>query len=207
MELDKIIEALKEKDIDGAVITAIKGLDQTGEIERLQGELSAEQGKSKGILGDKKKYQDRAEAAEKTLQEQADSKLPAEELHKKQLQELEEKYAEEKRLRGEDAEKVSAQARENELLKLTGTIKWAKSVPQGTAALLVKNAFNGVDDLSDESKVSEVVKSLTESHASFISADAPGGTGGKAGGTGGAGGSEDKAPSIAANQQAIWGSK
>jgi hypothetical protein len=207
MELDKIIETLKEKDIDGAVITAIKGLDQTGEVERLTKELESEQGKSKGILDDKRKYKDRAELAEKTLKDQEDSKLPAEELHKKQLQELEEKYAEEKRLREEDAEKVSAQTRENELLKLAGSIKWAKSVPQGTAALLVKNAFDGIDDLSDASKVSEVVKSLTESHASFITADAPGGTGGREGGTGATGGSENKAPSIAANQQAIWGNK
>ena len=207
MELDKIIEAVKDKELDSDVIDAIKALDQTGTVERLTKELESEQGKSKGILDDKRKYKDRAELAEKTLKEQEDSKLPADELHKKQLQELEDKYAEEKRLRVEDAEKVSAQTRENDLLKLTGSIKWAKSVPQGTAALLVKNAFNGIDDLKDASKVSEVVKSLTESHASFISADAPSGSGGKEGGDGGNGGSENKAPSIAANQQAIWGNK
>jgi hypothetical protein len=205
MDIDKIIEAAKDKELGSDVIDAIKALDQTGTVERLTKELESEQGKSKGILDDKRKYKDRAETAENTLKEQADSKLPADELHKKQLQELEDKLAEGTRLREEQDATHKADARENELLKLTGSIKWAKSVPQGTAALLVKSAFNGIDDLSDASKVSEVVKSLTESHASFISADAPSGSGDKGvGGNGGASGSDNKPSSMKDIMADVW---
>ena len=202
MELDKIIEAAKGKELGSDVIDAIKALDTSGTVARLESELSAEQGKNKGILDDKHKFKTRAEAAEKTLQEQTDSKLPAEELHKKQLQEMEEKLAEGTRLREEQDKTFKAQTRDNALLKLGGAIKWAKTVPQGTRELLVKQAFTGTNDLSNESAVSEVVKSLTESHASFISADAPSGSGDK--GKGGGAGDSDAPSTIAGAVESAW---
>jgi hypothetical protein len=206
MELDKIIEAVKDKELGSDVIDAIKALDQTGTVERLTKELESEQGKSKGILDDKRKYKDRAETAENTLKEQADSKLPADELHKKQLQELEDKLAEGTRLREEQDATHKADARENATLKINSGIRWdSKRMPATSSLLLTKNALAGIDDLSDASKVSEVVKSLTESHASFISANAPSGSGDKGvGGNGGASGSDNKPSSMKDIMADVW---
>ena len=202
MDTEKIIAALEGKEIDGAVITAIKALDQSGTVTRLEGELLAEQGKAKGILSDKKKYQERAE---KTIQEQADSKLPAEELHLKQLQELKDQLAEGTRKQEEQLSGFNAKNRENAILKINSGIKWdLNKCPAGTAQLLTTNAFAGIDDLTDD-KVSEVVKSLTEQHSHFISAAAPSGSGDKGNGGGGAGSSSNEVHTLASGTNAAWG--
>lgn len=207
MEIGKIIEALKGKDVDGAIIDAVKTLDRTSDIERLTKELEAEQGKGSGILADKKKYKERAEQAESKLKEIEDAKLPEAERQQKQLQEMQEKLDAEKTEREKQAADFARVQREAVLSDLTASVKWAEGTPSTTAKLIVKSAFDGIEDLTDKSKIDEVLKVVRENHKSFITAESPGGTGGKGGAGGNNGGGTDKAPSIAENQKHIWGEK
>ena len=204
MELKDIIAKLEEKEIDSGIVDAVKNLDQTAEVERLKGELESEQGKTAGILADKKKFKERAEEAEKKIAEAEKAKLPEDERHKQELQELKDKLDAEKAEREKQAEEFAQTQRTAKLADITGSVKWASSTPHDTAKLIIKNALADVDDLSDQSKVDEILNAVKESHKSFIAADAASGSGGKGGG--GAPPS-DKSPSIADNQKAIWGDK
>lgn len=208
MEIGKIKDALKEGGVEQSVIDAVLKLDQSAEVERLKGELEAEQGKGSGILADKKKYKERAEQAESKLKEIEDAKLPEAERQQKALQEMQEKLDAEKADREKQAADFAQAKREAALSDLTASVKWAEGTPTNTAKLIVKNAFDGVDDLTDKTKVDDVLKVVKESHKSFIAAEAPGGTGGKGGkgGNNNVGGAND-ASSIADNQKAIWGEK
>lgn len=181
MELDKIIEALKDKDVDSAIIDAVKGLDQGEAVGKLTKELEAEKGKNAGILEDKKKFKERAEVAEKQLNELQEKDLSIEERTKKQLEDLQAKLDEAEAKRVEQETNFKAQQRESALSDIAGGINWTSSLPRDTAKLIVKNAFNDVDDLSDKSVVESKVKELTETHKAFIDAAAPSGTGAKSG--------------------------
>lgn len=179
MELDKILEAAKEAGLNASVLDAIKGLDKSADVERLTKELDAEKGKAAGILEDKKKYKERAEKAEGDLKKIADEKLPEDERHKKELQELKERLESEKADRERQAAEFAKTQREAKIADLTGSVKWADGVPHGTSKLIVQNALAEIEDLSDKSKVEDALKNLKESHKSLIAADAPSGTGGK----------------------------
>ena len=204
MELDKIIDALKDKDIDGAVITAIKALDNSGDVERLTAELKAEQGKASGILEDKKRYKTERDAHKSALDKIETDKLPDADKHQKQLDDMQKKIDDGEALRVQNDAKFAKTQRDNTELGITAKIKWGANVPQDTAALLVKNALAGVEDLSDDSKVSGVIKSLTESHASFISADAPSGSGGGGDGGDGGGGSKETTHTLGSAVAGAW---
>ena len=195
MELNQIIEKLEESDVGAAVVDAVKALDNSGEIERLKGELEAEQGKNAGILSDKKKYKERAEKAEAEIKKIADSKLPEEERHAKELKELTEKLEAEKAEREKQQAEFAETQRNAKLLDITGSVKWADGIPHDTAKLVISNAMKDVD-LSDKAKVDEVLTTVKETHKSFIAAEAPGGTGGKGGGSGGGRDNSDKPASM-----------
>ena len=206
MELKDILKAAEDGGLDSAVISAIKGLDNTAEVERLKSELQAEQGKASGILEDKKKYKERAEKAEGDLKKIANDKLPEDEKHQKALEELKQQLESEKAEREKQAQEFAQTQREAKTSDLTSSVKWADGVPHDTAKLIIKNALAGVEDLSDASKVEEALKAVKESHKSLIAADAASGTGSKSSGEGSSN-NDSKAPSIADNQKAIWGDK
>lgn len=207
MTLKEIKAKLKEAGVDDGVITAVTALDNSAEVSRLESELKAEQGKAKGILEDKKRYKDERDALKVSLDKIETEKLPDEEKHAKALKELQEKLEKAEQEREADAKKFAETQREARISDLTGSVKWAASTPQSTAKLIIKTALAELDDLSDESKVESILTSVKESHKSFIAADAPSGSGGHSGGDGGEGGSDDKEPSIAENQKALWGDK
>ena len=177
MELDKIIDAAKEKELGSDVIAAIKALDNSGEIERLTKELDSEKGKAKGILEDKKRYKAERDEHKTALNKIETDKLPTEEQHAKALKDMQDKIDKSELDRKADADNFAKVRRDASVSDLTGSINWTKSTPADTRKLIVKNALSGIEDLSDKAKVAEVMKSLTESHAGFISADAASGTG------------------------------
>lgn len=206
MELDKIIEALKGKEVDQGVIDAVKGLDQSAEVERLKGELESEQGKGAGILADKKKFKERAEKAEGDLKAIADAKLPEDERHANALKELNDKIAAGETERANDKAEFAKVQREAKLSDITASVKWADGTPSGTAKLIISSAMTDID-LADQTKVDEALKAVKESHKSFIAAEAPGGTGGKGNEGAGSGGGGNEGSSIADNQKEIWAGK
>ena len=188
MKLEDIKSKLKEAGVDEAVISAVVSLDNSAEVERLKGDLTAEQGKSAGILEDKKRYKAERDAHKAALDKIETDKLPDEEKHKKAMKELQEKLDTEKAEREKQAADYAKAQRESTVSDLTGSIKWADGVPQSTAKIIIKNALAEIEDLSDKTKVDAVLKSVADSHKSLISAEAPAGSGGAGGGGGGGGG-------------------
>lgn len=205
MELKDIIKAVEEKELGADVIGAIKALDKSAEVERLTKDLEAEQGKSASILEDKKKFKERAELSEKKLKEIETSKLPEEERHAKELQELNERLESERAEREKQAEEFARTQREAKLADITGSVHWASGTPHETAKLIVSNAFKDLD-LSDSSKVEEVLKSVKETHKSFIAAETPAGAGGKGTDEKDTGGSVE-ASSFKSLMDETWGGK
>lgn len=207
MDKKQIIEALKKADVDGAIISAVESLDNSAEVERLKSELESEQGKAAAILADKKKYKERAEKAESEIKKVEDSKLPEEERHAKQLKEIQEQLEAERAEREKDKSEYARVQRDAKLTELASSVKWADGTPQSTAKLIISNAMTDID-LSDETKVSDIIKSVKETHKSFIAAEAPGGTGGRGNeGPKGEPGGGASASSIADNQKQLWGDK
>lgn len=180
MDLNSILEALKEKGIDAVVMDAVKDLDQSAQIQKLTKDLEAERGKHAGILEDKRKFKERAETAEATLKDLQDKDLSAEERMNKQVAELQKKLDEAKAASEQQANEFRAQQRESALADITGQVRWVQNLPHDTAKLIIRNAFSGIEDLSKEN-VDSKLKEVIESHKAFIAADAPGGTGGKPG--------------------------
>ncbi len=178
MELKDIIAKLKEKEIDASIIDAINGLDKSAEVERLKGELEAEQGKSAGILDGKKKYKEKVEGLEKKLQDIEKEKLPENERHKQELAELRAMLDEEKAEREKEKVEFAHTQREARLIDITGSINWSPDTPHDTAKLIVSNAMKEVD-LSDSARVDEIVATVKETHKPFLTAAAPGGSGGR----------------------------
>lgn len=193
MTAKEIIKALDGKEIDSGVIAAIKELDSSAEVTRLKSELEGEQGKNSGILADKKKFKDRADKAEASLKKIETEKLPEDERHKRELEDMQTKLDSEKASREEQDANFKTQKREAAISDLTGSIKWADGIPTDTAKLVIKNALRDIDDLSDQSKVDAILTAVKDTHKSFIAAEAPGGTGGKPGG-GDGGGNDGDAP-------------
>ena len=187
MELKDIKAKLTEAGVDEAVITAVVGLDNSAEVERLKGEIVAEQGKSGGILEDKKRYKAERDAHKASLDKIETDKLPDEEKHAKALEAMQAKL-DKQQADGDKREADYAKAqRDSTVSDLTGGIKWSEGTPQSTARLVVKDALAGIDDLSDKTAVDAALKTVAESHKSMISAEAPAGSGDKGGGGGGGG--------------------
>jgi len=205
MELEKIIEALSEKEVGAEIIEAIKGLADTSAVDTLKRELEAERGKVAGVLEDKKKFKERAEEAEKQLKKIADSKLSDSELAERKLAELEEKLQQSEAERQKEHEAFEAKQREARLSDITGSIRWADGVPRDTAKLIVSRAFNDAD-LDDKSKVETIIKEITQTHKSFITAETPAGGGGKGGDGGGAPGA-DRPATMTELMEEVWGAK
>jgi len=187
MELKDIIKAAKEKELGADTIAGIEALDQSGEVERLKGELTAEQGKAGGILEDKKRYKAERDAHKATLDKIENDKLPDEEKHTKAIEEMQARLDTEKSEREKQAADYATAQRAATVSDLTGSIKWSEGVPQSTAKLAVQAALAGIDDLSDKTKVDAALKTVAESHKSMISAEAPAGSGDRGGGGGGGG--------------------
>jgi hypothetical protein len=193
MELDKIIEALTEKEIATEVIDAVKSLNGSDAVEKLTKDLEAERGKAAGIVEDKKKFKTRAEAAEKELKELQGSKLTVEERTQNQIDELNRRLEEADKAKIEQENQFRVKEREAALADIAGSIKWSESIPHDTAKLIISNGFSDIEDLGDKVLVERKVKELTESHKAFINAESPAGLGSR---SDGAPGDEGKAATM-----------
>lgn len=203
MDAQKIIEALQGKEIDAEVLSAIKALDKSGDVEALKAELEAEKGKNKGILDDKHKFKERAESAEAKLKQIETEKLPEAERHKQELEEMKQQIESAKKEREDEKAALAKSQYENKLLELTGAIPWSKDFPKKSALAVVRDAMAGVDH-NDKSKLDEVTKQITESHKAFIVASAPTGSGSKGGDPGAGGGGEKKSYTLGDSVESAW---
>ena len=207
MEIEEIIKALEGKEIGADVVSAVKGLDQSGEVERLKQAVTDAEGKASGILADKKRYKEERDAHKTALDKIETDKLPTEEQHAKAMKELQDQLEQSQADRAADAEKTAKTERDSAITDLTGSIQWGKNMPRDSAKLLVKNALTGVDDLSDKTKVGDALKALTDAHKPFIDAEVPAGTGGSGSGGGGGGAGGNEPSSMKGIMEEVWSKK
>jgi len=142
----------------------------------MQAKIDALEGKSAGILSDKKKEQ----TAKDALQAELD------ELKSKDLGEVEKLKLENERMQSrvdaaelkaqEASETLSSTQRKNALNDISKKFKWMDSVPENLRSLTLQNEFDGID-LGNEVLVADKVKTITESYAGLLASDVPSGTG------------------------------
>ena len=178
MKLEEIVKALKDAEIDTSVISAVEGLDNSERIVELETELKDEKGKAQGILDGKHKYKDRAEKAETELQKIKDEGLSEDEKTQQRIEKLEQELTNEREARSNEKLEIAKAAREAKEADITASIKWDKNVPHDSTKLIVKQALSAYSDEDlTEDNIKTAVTAITESHASFITGDAPKGSG------------------------------
>ena len=203
MKLEDIKAKLKEAGVDDSTISAVEGLDNSADVERLKGELEAEQGKAKGILEDKKRYKAERDTAKASLDKIETDKLPEADKHAKALKDMQERL--DKQVADglqRDADLAKA-ARSAKLSDFTGQIDWVPDAKK-SAKLIIRDAFAEIDDLSDQAKIDEVLNGVRESNKPFITAQVPAGSGGKGGGGGGGSGGDKKVYTLGDSVDDAW---
>ena len=161
---------------------AVKALEaKMAEMQAtMQAKIDALEGKSAGILSDKKKEQ----AAKDAIQAELD------ELKSKDLGEVEKLKLENERMQSrvdaaeqkalEASESLSSTQRKNALNEISKKFKWMDSVPDNLRDLTLQNEFSDID-LGNEVLVADKVKTINETYAGLLASDAPSGAGSKPG--------------------------
>jgi len=178
---DKIAK-LKAAGLDEATIEALIGGDSNeGEIVTLKAKLAEAEAKAGGILGDKKKQQEKV----------AELQAKLDELEGKDLGEAGKLKLEMERMKArlEKAEKdktdlegtYATEKRNSELSKIAQRIKFLDTVPEDTRALLISTELKDLADLGNTVLVDERLKAVSTKYAGLIAAQVPNGAGSKAG--------------------------
>lgn len=164
MELEEALDKLKAAE---------------SKVETLEGELKAEQGKSAQILADKRKFKEERDTLAAEAEKVKLEGMTAEERVKAEI-EAKDKLAAELQAKLEETQTGYAkEKREARLANIAAGLKAASGIDAKTINTLVKANLSGVEDLSDESKVTEAINSLKESNKGLFAADVPSGSGGK----------------------------
>ena len=134
--------------------------------------------------------------------------MPDDEKRQKEIDDLKAEIAAAKaQTEAKEAEfkKTQREAKEAELVN---SINWLKDTPKAARKSAIKAAMADVEDLSDETKVNDALKTVTEEYKAFISAEAPTGSGDKGGGGGDkGGGGSDKPATMKDIMQGVWDNK
>jgi hypothetical protein len=75
----------------------------------------------------------------------------------------------------------NSEKRQYSLNKIGGNIKWLDSVPEKLRNLTLESEFSDINDLGDETLVSQRIKSIAEKYSGLLASDAPKGAGTRAG--------------------------
>ena len=181
MDKAKAVEALKEAGIDADVIKALTGDSGTDDrLKALEAKLEAEIGKANGILGDKKKAQEKAAELQAKIDELESKDLGEVEKLKLELERLQSKYDQSEAQRAELESTYNAEKRSNGLNKIGSGLKWMDNVPEQTRKLILESEFKDMD-LGNEVLVADRLKTINETYAGLLASDAPSGAGSKPG--------------------------
>ena len=181
MDKAKAVEALKEAGIDADVIKALTGESGTDDrLKALEAKLEAEIGKANGILGDKKKAQQKAEELQAKIDELESKDLGEVEKLRLDLERLQSKYEQSEAQKAELESTYNAEKRSNGLNKIGSGLKWMDNVPEQTRKLILESEFKDMD-LGNEVLVADKLKSINETYAGLLASDASSGAGSKPG--------------------------
>jgi hypothetical protein len=173
---------LKEAGLADDAIDAILGADNSEEIAALKAKIAEAEGKASGILGDKKKYQQKVDELQAKIDELEGKDLSESQKNKLELERLKSKYEAEAKARADLENQYKTERRNAELSKLAQKLKFMDKVPEDARSLLVSNEFKDLEDLGNTVLVDERLKTVSQKYAGLLAADALSGAGSKAGG-------------------------
>lgn len=176
------IAKMKAAGLDDSTIEAlIGGDDNTNEIAALKAKIAEAEGKANGILGDKKKYQERADALQAKLDELEGKDLGEAGKLKLELERERAKREKAEKDHTELANTYKTEKRNSELGKIAGRLKFLDTVPEDTRQLLISNELKDLEDLGNTVLVDERLKTVSTKYAGLLAANVPSGAGTKAG--------------------------
>ena len=178
-------EVKKQLEDAGVAAEVIAGMIATeaeaAKVAKLTADLEAANGKSGGILEDKKKFQKKVEElevanrllAEKDLGDVEKLNIELERMKSKaekaeaDLTEAKGGYAKEKRNAAEG--------------RIGAGMKWLDTVPADVRDMVIRQELGDIEDLGNQVLVDAKIKAVSEKYAGMLAADAPSGGGSKAG--------------------------
>jgi hypothetical protein len=180
---DKQKKALEDAGVDASVIAELSKDDGTAAtIAKLTADLAAANGKSGGILEDKKKFQTQVDELKQQLADLSEKDLGEVERLKLEIQREKSKSEKAEADLTEAKSGYAAEKRNAALSKLGAGTKWLDTVPADTRDMIIKNEFGDIEDLGNQVLVDAKLKSVSEKYAGLIAADVASGGGSKAGG-------------------------
>ena len=181
MDKKEAVKKLEEAGIDADVIKALTSdTDNDSRLAALEAKLEAEIGKANGILGDKKKAQQKADELQAKIDELESKDLGEVEKLKLDMERLQSKLEQAETQKAELESTYNAEKRSYELNKIGSGLKWMDSVPEQLRKLTIEKEFDGID-LGNEVLVADKLKTINESYAGLLASDAPSGAGSKPG--------------------------
>lgn len=176
------LEKLKAGEVTEEVISALESGDGGTEarLKALEAKLEAEAGKAAGILADKKKAQEKAEALQAKIEELEGKDLGEVERMKLEMERMQSRLEKAEADKTEIESTYQTEKRNASIQKIAGQFKWLDSVPESLRLQAVEREL-GDTDLGNEVLVADKVKTITEQYSGLLAADVPGGAGAKPG--------------------------
>ena len=176
------VAKLKAAGLDDEAIEAIVGGDDSAsEIATLKAKIAEAEGKAGGILGDKKKYQQKADELQAKLDELEGKDLGEAGKLKLEMERMKSRLELTEKAKADLESTYKTEKRNSELGKITGRLKFLDTVPDDMRQLLIATELKDLEDLGNTVLVDERLKSVSTKYAGLLAADVPGGAGTKAG--------------------------
>jgi hypothetical protein len=173
---------LKEAGLDDATIEALLGGDSNeSEIAALKAKLAEAEGKANGILGDKKKQQQKVEELQAKLDELEGKDLGEAGKLKLEMERMKARLDKAEKDKTDLEATYTTEKRNSELSKIAQRLKFLDTVPEDTRSLIISNELKDLQDLGNTVLVDERLKSVSTKYAGLLAANVTSGAGTKAG--------------------------
>ena len=173
---------LKEAGLDDEAIAAIiAGEDNSKEIAALNAKIAEAEAKAGGILGDKKKAQQKADELQAKLDELEGKDLGETEKLKLEVERMKSRIEATEKAKADLEANYKTEKRNAEMGKIANKLKFLDTVPEDTRQLLVSNELKDLEDLGNTVLVEERLKAVSQKYSGLLAADVPSGAGSKTG--------------------------
>ena len=178
------IAKLKEAGLDEAMLATVEALigdDTSGEVITLKAKLAEAEGKANGILGDKKKHQQKVEELQAKLDELEGKDLGEAGKLKLEMERMKARLDKSEKDKTDLEMTYNSEKRNSELNKIAQRLKFLDAVPEDTRSLIISNELKDLEDLGNTVLVDERLKTISTKYNGLLAATVPSGAGAKAG--------------------------
>ena len=172
---------MKAAGLDDETIEALLGGDNNeSEVAALKAKLAEAEGKANGILGDKKKQQQKVEELQAKLDELEGKDLGEAGKLKLEMERMKARLDKAEKDKADLETTYQTERRNSELGKIAQRLKFLDTVPDDTRNLIISNELKDLEDLGNTVLVDERLKSVSTKYAGLLAASVPSGAGTKA---------------------------